>query len=140
MTPKPQVNTLDTVKQGYICLYCTDDPATIKCNHDYIKDTTDHVLLCENCHKQAWGGETCELKTAKDKPQVNKTIDEITMWVELAVHRFNAADGLVIMHNCVGESVAEIAKMITDVEVESYKAGFIAGSIDQVNSKLGEMK
>jgi len=68
-------NTLDTVKQGYMCLYCSDSIATIKCKHDYVKDTTDHVLLCENCHNEVWGGETCEQETAE--PQANKTIDEI---------------------------------------------------------------
>ena len=61
---KPQANTLDTVKQGYMCLYCSDSIATIKCKHDYVKDTTDHVLLCENCHNDVWGGETCEQETA----------------------------------------------------------------------------
>lgn len=41
--------------------------------------------------------------------------DQIQMWVELAVHKFNAKDGVVIMGECSEESVKEIKSLLLEV-------------------------
>jgi formyltetrahydrofolate hydrolase len=42
--------------------------------------------------------------------------DEVAMWVETAVHKFHASDGVVIMNDVVEESVAEIVTLISNRE------------------------